>query len=83
MAPSYRTRGSPAASACLRSLQRGKVARALRATRFAEGKRIISQGQAGSTFYLISNGTVVITVGCMIRQPTPCKTPYSACIYVL
>lgn len=42
--------------------QRIKVAQALTPTWFKKGTRIITQGQAGNTFYLIADGTVVITV---------------------
>ena len=41
--------------------QRKQIAQALQSTLFAPGERIVTQGEAGDKFYLITDGTVVIT----------------------
>jgi hypothetical protein len=41
--------------------QRKQIADALQSTLFAPGERIVTQGEAGDKFYLITDGTVVIT----------------------
>ena len=41
--------------------QRKQIADALQSTLFAPGERIVTQGEAGDKFYLITDGTVEIT----------------------